>query len=188
MDRNKIILLGVVSAVLLGLLIWSGYRGSYINKITNPEGNSVNVIYDKDLETVQGGTREKIDEDNIVLAPDKNDTVVPEGVAVPQDVITRPESENPSGSAFRDFNIKGENGRYTPDTIIVNELDVVNINFQSVDRDYNVFFSDFGIYKTIKKGVTGQIQFQAYPFGKYTFFCKDVCKDEVVGTFIVNKK
>ena len=103
---------------------------------------------------------------------------------VPSTVLSTPGTEN----KFRHFNLNGENNQYSPSTIIVKEGDTIDIGFTSKDRDYNFFLPDLGIYKTVPKGQTQNIQFQGYPYGKYAFYCKDVCGSaKVEGTLIVTK-
>jgi len=106
----------------------------------------------------------------------------PEGVAIPISV-----SKIGSGSLIN-FIIKGEDKKYFPFKLIVDEGDIVTIYFTSVDSDYNIFFPDFGIYRTISIGETSKIQFQVSGVGEYQFFCKDVCQTEITGTLIVNQK
>ena len=56
------------------------------------------------------------------------------------------------------------------------------------DADYDIFFPDFGVYKELPEGKLATLQFQATPFGKYNFFCKNACEKEVRGTLIVNER
>lgn len=197
MDQKQIkIIVGVAVVVVIGALLaigsgqgWFGAKNvvleSNTNTITtsnvNTPGTDVFRPEQKDaLPTVEGGTRMVASE--TIKTPEVGSLATPEDVAVPINVLeTGP-------SAFRQFEMKGEGGRYIPSTLIVNEGDVIDINFTAVDAKYNVFFPDFGVYRTIEKGTSMKIQFQGYPFGKYGFYCKDICGKEVTGTLIVNKK
>ena len=132
------------------------------------------------LSTTQGGTREIISED--IETPEVGDASVSEDTAIPVN------TSKIKDSALRTFELRGENGKYIPSIIIVDELDPITIKFTSIDDDYNIFFPDFGIYKTVLKGETKDIKFQAYPYGEYQFYCKDVCSGDVTGTLIVNQK
>ena len=67
-------------------------------------------------------------------------------------------------------------------------MDVITISLTAVDQKYNIFFPDFGVYREAAKGETTKFQFQAYPFGQYKFYCKDICQSDTAGTLIVNKK
>ena len=71
---------------------------------------------------------------------------------------------------------------------MVNEGDVIDLNFTAVDKGYDIFFSDFGIYKVCMKGELVKLQFQGNPYGEYKFYCKDSCGGaKVEGKLIVNK-
>lgn len=197
MDQKQIkIIVGVAVVVVVGALLaigsnqgWFGAKNvvpeSTISTTTtsnvNTPGTDVFRPEQKDaLPTVEGGTRVVADE--TIKTPEVGASSTPKDIAVPTNVLeTGP-------SAFRQFEMKGEGGKYTPSTLVVNEGDVIDINFTAVDAKYNVFFPDFGVYRTIEKGASMKIQFQGYPFGKYGFYCKDICGKEVTGTLIVNKK
>ena len=199
MDQKQIkIIIGVaVIVVVLAVLAvgsnqgWFGAKSSVspeakISTTTtsnvNTPGTDVFRPEQKDaLPTVEGGTR--VVTDQTIKTPEAGAaSTTPKDVAVPTNVLeTGP-------SAFRQFEMKGEGGKYIPSTLVVNEGDVIDINFTAVDAKYNVFFPDFGVFRTIEKGSSMKIQFQGYPFGKYGFYCKDVCGKEVTGTLIVNKK
>ncbi len=125
------------------------------------------------LPTVQGGIRVVLSEP--VTVPELGATPISEDIAVPTVVV----------NSFRHFNLKGEGGWYTPSIIIVNEGNVIDISFTSVDDNYSLFFPDFGLYKQVNMGQTGQIQFQGYPYGEYTFYCSSVCQGQISGKLIV---
>jgi heme/copper-type cytochrome/quinol oxidase subunit 2 len=197
MDQKQIkIIVGVAVVVVVGALLaigsnqgWFGAKNvapeSTISTTTtsnvNTPGTDVFRPEQKDaLPTVEGGTRVVAEE--TIKTPEVGASSTPKDIAVPTNVLeTGP-------SAFRQFEMKGEGGKYTPSTLVVNEGDVIDINFTAVDAKYNVFFPDFGVYRTIEKGASMKIHFQGYPFGKYGFYCKDICGKEVTGTLIVNKK
>lgn len=136
------------------------------------------------LPTVEGGTRTEFSQK--IETPGTNASSVPEGVAVPKNTVS---AGGASNSSFRQFDIKGENGKYAPGTIVVDEYDIVDIFFESVDADYDLYFPDFGIYKKVAKGEKKKIQFQPFPYGEYEFYCKDSCGNkDVSGKLVVNKK
>lgn len=135
------------------------------------------------LPTVEGGSRTEVSEE--IETPEMNASSVPEGVAVPRNTVS---AGGPLNSSFRQFDVKGEGGKYAPGTIVVNENDIIDIFFESVDADYDLYFPDFGIYKKIVKGQKAKIQFQPSPYGEYKFYCKDSCGSRnVSGKLIVNK-
>ena len=81
----------------------------------------------KALETVEGGTREKVEEK--VATPDQGATNAPANVAVPSLVV------NTGNSSFRKFDITASGNKFSPSTIVVNEGDVIDIAFTAGDRD-----------------------------------------------------
>lgn len=193
--QTKVIIGVAVVVVLVAILSIGSSQGWFGKKSTMPEvsistttTSGVNTPgtdtfrpeQENALPTVEGGTRIVVDE--TIKTPEVGASSTPTDVAVPTNVLeTGP-------SAFRQFEMKGEGGKYVPSTLVVNEGDVIDINFTAVDAKYNVFFPDFGVYRTIEKGTSMKIQFQGYPFGKYGFYCKDICGSEVTGTLIVNQK
>ncbi|MFA5871053.1 MAG: cupredoxin domain-containing protein [Candidatus Paceibacterota bacterium] len=197
MDQKQIkIIIGVAVVVVVGALLAIGSNQGWFGKTSSIPEVSINTTSTSGintpgtdafrpeeknaLPTVEGGTR--IVSDETIKTPEVGASTTPKDVAVPTNVLeTGP-------SAFRQFEMKGEGGKYVPSTLVVNEGDVIDINFTAVDAKYNVFFPDFGVYRTIEKGASMKIQFQGYPFGKYGFYCKDICGKDVVGTLIVNKK
>ncbi|MBI2013861.1 MAG: cupredoxin domain-containing protein [Candidatus Colwellbacteria bacterium] len=130
------------------------------------------------LETVEGGTRKEITE--TVATPEVGSSAN-QDVAVPTKVTQVGTVER------REFDISGENQKYVPSTIVVNTGDIVKINFTAVDGNYDIFFSDLGVYKEIIEGTTETIQFQVSGHGEYEFYCQNSCRNEVTGKLIVNE-
>ena len=97
--------------------------------------------------------------------------VVPANVAPPQNVTPL----NPHTSdTNRDFNIKAENNKFTPDTVIVHVGDNININFTAVDKNYDFSQPDYGYGNgkfLINKGQTIKVSFQVTASGKFMFYC-----------------
>jgi len=118
------------------------------------------------LATVEGGTREQVEED--MTAPEPGDTPSNPSIAVPTSV-------SGSGPKFRVFSIAASDGKFIPSTIIVGERDVIDLTIVAADADYDVFFPDFGVYKKIESGTSGKVQFQGTPYGSYVFTCRDAC-------------
>ncbi|MFH0712383.1 MAG: cupredoxin domain-containing protein [Candidatus Jorgensenbacteria bacterium] len=183
--KNIFILVGVV--VLIVVLVILGTRLGGEKAGEEGEGVSGEDAFRPDnpeaLSTVEGGTREVVQEK--IATPELGATDVPEGVAVPTNVS---QLSGPGGEAgLRDFEIRAENGKFSPNTIVVNDGDIINVIVTAVDGDYNFFFPDFGVYQFVKAGTTAKRQFQATPFGQYEFYCKD-CGNDARGTLIVNEK
>ena len=174
-----------IIGIVVGVIIVGGtiffFQKSPKNQGTGVGQEEKKVENPNALETVQGGTREKIKTQ--VKTPEPTDQAPSEDIAVPKAAIKVGEQKQ---AAIRTFELRGENGKFSPSTIVVDELDVVEIELNAVDGDYDIFFPDFGVVKTAKKGTTEKLQFQAYPFGEYVFRCKTSCKAE--GKLIVNEK
>ena len=135
------------------------------------------------LPTVQSGTREMIQKEIVTPEPDNAlTTPTSSDIAVPTGMI-----RSVNGGVLRSFILRGENKTFSPNTLVANEGDVIQINFTATDQDYDIFFPDFGAYQIIKKGTAKEFQFQAYPYGQYTFSCKDVCRSSIKGELIVNE-
>lgn len=99
-----------------------------------------------------------------------------------------PKPEPPAAPSFVSFvDIKGENGKLSPDSITVPNFNLVRILFTAVDADYNISFPDFAAGISLKKGESGSFQFQASPVGEYRFTC-DVCVPPFEGMLIVQAK
>ncbi len=194
MNPKKLSLIGIViGLIVLGGLIFvantkkgkEGSENSAANQVKTASPDVFRPGVEKALPTVQGGTREVIKE--IIKTPEPNakPTEVPKEVAIPKSAV---EVTGASGSAsIRTFEIKAENGKYEPSVFVVNNLDMLTIEFTAVDDAYNLFFPDFGVYIASAKGETKKRQFQASPTGEYKFSCRD-CGKEIEGKLIVNQK
>ncbi|MBI1960731.1 MAG: cupredoxin domain-containing protein [Candidatus Liptonbacteria bacterium] len=145
---------------------------------------------DGDRATVEGGTRGALPVGIIQVPEPRTDqsgknVAQAQDLAIPVEAIETPGTEN----IFRHFEIRGEGNQYSPSKIVVREGDIVDIKFTAVDRVYNFFLPDFGVYATITQGQTKTIQFQASPYGTYAFSCKDVCNGfKMMGTLVVAKR
>jgi heme/copper-type cytochrome/quinol oxidase subunit 2 len=73
--------------------------------------------------------------------------------------------------SYRSFNITVQNGAYSPDTVIVNQNDTVNLELTAVDAAYGFDQPDYGFNSAIPKGATKNIQFQALQSGNFLFYC-----------------
>lgn len=196
MDKNKRNILIGVSVIVIAIIVWGIMKqGGGLENIGGKLGGSktgTNIATSADvfrpdnpeaLPTVQGGTREEVKTEIKTPEPGASSSVSAD-VAVPKSATVV--SGESGSAAIRSFEIKLEGGNFTPSTIVVNELDIMQIDVTGVDKDYAITFPDFGIFREVKKGEQKKIQFQAYPFGEYKFNCKD-CAGEG-GKLIVNKK
>lgn len=189
-EKNKkiILVVGVLIAIIIvSALAWYGQKAKQRGKISIPLGGGQGqpqAGQQTGLPTVEGGTREKISKQ--IEAPEAGATSTNPDIAVPKSVINL--GGVSTSASLRDFEIKAEKGKFSPSTIVVNEMDVITISLTAVDAKYNIFFPDFGVYREAEKGQTIKFQFQAYPYGQYKFYCKDICGARTEGTLIVNKK
>ena len=131
------------------------------------------------LPTVQGGTRQAVTEQ--IATPGLNATGTPANVAIPTTV------QQTGDIAARSFTITGTGGQYTPNTIVVNQGDVITLTLKAADGAYNIFFPDFGVTLTAPKGGTASAQFQPSTYGQYKFYCDSGCPGNPTGTLIVNQ-
>jgi len=103
-----------------------------------------------------------------VAVPDKGATSAPSGVAVP----AVQGAGDPSGSvSYRSFDISIKNNVFSPDTVIVNQGDTVDLEIDAVDANYAFTQPDYGFNAPIAEGKTQRIQFQALQSGNFTFYC-----------------
>ena len=168
------IVFSIIFLLVVGGFLWMRTSSEKVVSL-----GGTNVPVSDTLETVAGGTRTTVKE--TIATPDVNSAPVSKEVAVPTEVV-------PTGEiATRKFTIRGEGQTFTPSTIVVNELDIVELRLEAVDGSYDIFFPDFAVSLKADKGGFGSAQFQATQFGQYGYVCKS-CAGEVKGTFIVNKK
>ncbi len=181
----------IVVGVVVTLVVVTGWYFSSVQKpgsSPSVEGKAGGVVVkgkdtfrpdnEKALATVEGGTREQISAN--VKTPEPGDKPSDSNIAVPSSV-------SGNGPKFRVFSITASGGKFTPSTIVVNAGDVIDLTVAATDGDYDVVFRDLGVYKLIKSGTAGKIQFQAYPYGEYSFGCDSVCKGGS-GKLIVNPR
>jgi heme/copper-type cytochrome/quinol oxidase subunit 2 len=168
---------GIIFAIILVIII-----GGFLWMRTSSNGvvpSGIKPTVSDALDTVAGGTRTVTKE--IIATPDANSAPVSKEVAIPTEVVPT------GGIATRKFTIRGEGNAFVPSTIVVNELDIVELRLEAIDGTYDIFFPDFGVSIKADKGGSGSAQFQATQFGQYGYVCKS-CTGQVKGTFIVNKK
>lgn len=175
-----VIAVGIIS--IIGMFMFAQNREGGKGLFGEREKGTAETPANPDaLTTVEGGTR-KIIQTNI-QTPEPNEAAPSADVAVPKGVSVIGEKKQ---IALRTFGMRGENGAFSPRTLVVNDLDVIEIEFTAVDADYDIFFPDFGVLKKIGAGSTAMLQFQAPDFGEYEFGCKELCKGK--GKLIVNKR
>lgn len=145
-----VVSVGVFAAILLASLV----RGP---------GGGDRLAIEKETEQALS-TREDLPE-NAILVPETDSEGVPKNVARPRQVSSAP------GFTLRQFSLRIENGRFLPDTVIVNVGDSVDLSVTAVDGDYDFTQPDFGFRAEIRKGETRNIQFGATVAGQFRFYC-----------------
>jgi heme/copper-type cytochrome/quinol oxidase subunit 2 len=116
--------------------------------------------------TATSSTRTAVPADATV--PDKGASSTPANVAVP---VVQGVGDPAGNVEYRSFNITIQGGAYSPDTVIVNQGDTVNLDLTAVDATYGFDQPDYGFNTAIPKGKTQTIQFQALQSGNFIFYC-----------------
>lgn len=102
------------------------------------------------------------------MAPNQGATNTPSGTAVPTYEVPASPSSN---YKYRSFNITVQNNQFSPNTIIVNVDDVVNLYFTAVGGDYDFTQPDLGFHLSVPNGKTTQLNFDATLVGNFLFYC-----------------
>ena len=158
MEKGKIISI-IVGVLVLGLVIF------LVSWTKKPPGSLQGPATGSGGTEVQPGTSAPAPIG--VKVPEPNSSA-PLNVAKPN--LVAPASPG-SSSNLRLFNLEIKGDKFTPDTIIVNKGDIVSLTITAVDKNYDFTQPDFGFKKSISKGQTQEIGFQASAVGKFTFFC-----------------
>lgn len=109
-----------------------------------------------------------------IKVPEKGDEMpddLKDVIAVPEvSVVAAPGTSAKS----RSFVIKAENNQFTPENIIVNMGDIVQVTFQAVDKDYDIIFTGYNMMQTAKQGEIKPLSFQASQDGRFVYYC-EIC-------------
>jgi len=183
-ERKLIIIFGIVLIVfLIVIVIWDLRK---VKRAVSPEvirpDYSAFVPGDATIttDTVATDTRPRDWEETADRKP------VPVGVRVPtenevtpetlKDIIAVPREVLPAApgveSQIRVFDIRGENGKFIPEKVIVNFNDTVRINFTAVDGDYDVIFTGYNMMQSAKAGETKILEFEANRDGRFSYYCE----------------
>ncbi|MBU0666580.1 MAG: cupredoxin domain-containing protein [Nanoarchaeota archaeon] len=76
----------------------------------------------------------------------------------------------------KEFEVRIMDGRFDPNTITVNQGDVVRLNFMNTDI-HHISIPECGVDETVDFGV---VEFVAEKVGKHLFYCLD-CDGDVYG-------
>ncbi|MEK7630090.1 MAG: hypothetical protein AAB432_01760 [Patescibacteria group bacterium] len=87
-------------------------------------------------------------------------------------------------SKFNTYAITASVSGYSPNTLTVKKGDIIEINFNSVGGDYDLFSESAGFYVN---NVTKNISFTASTAGTFIFECRNSCPPagKIKGSFIV---
>lgn len=164
MSRKELILIivGIVVVVLAAFFIRQR-GGSFPERGTGPGGTSAGLPGGM----MDSPTHAPVPEG--AVAPGVGASDLPEGVGAPR-LVTEAAPSVPY--SYRSFSISVENGKFVPDTIIVNEKDTVNLKITASDDEYDFFQPDYGLSAPLPEGVTKTVEFGALLTGKLTFYCQ----------------
>jgi len=171
--------------IIIGIIVVIGIAALIINQLgTKKSAENGPTIGTKPAALVIP-TREEVPKN--IVAPEIGEKPASEEIAVPETVV---EAAPGAESKFRLFEIKAEKDAYIPSEVIVNQGDIVHINFTAVDKTYDLTFPDYGMKQIAKMGETKILEFQANQSGKFLYYC-DLCggiEGKVTGHIIVVPK
>ncbi len=162
--KMLIFVLFLILIVLIGNVIF--YQNRQIKKLKEKISSENQSSSNIGTETSQSPTKEAVPEN--IKVPEKGEKIS-EDVAVPTEVAQAAPGVE---AKYRSFDIKGENNKFIPSTIIVKLGDTVHINFTAQDKDYDITFPDYNMKQVALKGQTKVLEFQAVLEGKFTYYCE----------------
>src|SRR3989338_8145779 len=122
-----------------------------------------------------------------IYIQEPNDKTADSGLAVPR---SAQESSPGSKNKMRSFEILAEKTAFSINKIIVNQNDIVRIQFTALDKNYDLSFPTLGISQKAQKGERKTVEFQAIADGTFVFSCLscDGSKESMKGVLIVVPK
>lgn len=194
-SRKKIIIISAIVLVVLVALLMLIKPKDTTPIDNNQPNNNTDVVEEGedvidpvvDTEEIKDKFREEVPAD--IVIPDQNTVLTEEEkkiTAIPT-VVT--EAAPGVEAQFRSFDIKGENGVFTPSKIIARVGDTIHVNFSAIDKDYDIVFPSYNMKQTAKKGQTKILEFQAVSDGSFLYYC-DICggeKSSTKGNIIIAK-
>ncbi|MBI2591272.1 MAG: cupredoxin domain-containing protein [Candidatus Brennerbacteria bacterium] len=181
-SNNNFIKVAIISGIVILFALFISYRfytrsnqktagGGTVEQQTGGAGSVLS-----EAEKARQGPFPTITEEEIkpqeavkIKVPEPGDQTA-ENVAAPTNV--QPAAP---GIAAKDrtFTIQGENGVFTPSTIIVKVGDTVRLTINAVDKEYDFVLPDYGFAtQPIAAGASTFLGFQALNSGKFIFYCK----------------
>lgn len=122
-----------------------------------------------------------------IHVPEPNEKTGESGLAVPR---SAQESFPGSKNKMRSFDITAEKTAFSINKIIVNQNDIVRIQFTALDKNYDLTLPALGISQKVQKGERKTVEFQAIADGTFVFSCLscDGSKESMKGVLIVVPK
>ncbi len=153
----------VIAVILLGLIVFGGKKSS--SPSPTAQVNKPPAQNQAPSAEYQSPTATKAPD---VAVPNETSTNLPANVAKPE--IVAPISSG-SSSKNRVFEIQVKDGKFIPDTVIVQAGDVVKMNITAVGGNYDFTQPDYGVQYPLPKNKTQLVGFQVTNVGKFTFYC-----------------
>ena len=165
-NTKKIIGVVVIALVIIAVIavVWHQYAQRSVSN--GGAGSAAVGLGASATTTAPSSTRTVVPAD--VIVPNKGASSTLANIAVP--VVQG--AGDPSGNVdYRSFNITIQGGAYSPDTVIINQGDTVNLELTAADAAYGFDQPDYGFNAAIPEGKTQTIQFQALQSGNFIFYC-----------------
>ncbi|MFA6354193.1 MAG: cupredoxin domain-containing protein [Candidatus Paceibacterota bacterium] len=168
MNNSKKTIISLVVILIVIILVAVGIILGGSNSAKNPTSDNNPVLNSNASNSQDISNLPPIGSVPIGTSVPNKDSNTPSNVAKPDSVLPAAPG---SDSSYRNFEIKAQGDKFSPDTIIVNRNDVITIKISAVDKNYDFTQSDYGLKINIPKGEIKDIPFQASASGKFTFFC-----------------
>lgn len=109
--------------------------------------------------------------------------------SVPESGSPAPSGTTKQEGAVKSLEVDGSNFKFTPNTLSVNEGDMVKITFKNTQGFHDFYIDEFNVKsKTIPANSTDEITFKATKKGSFQFYCSvgNHRAMGMVGTLTVN--
>ncbi len=182
MEKKTIILIITILILAIAVFIFWGGNGDLISQETE---DKTNIISDENLSDVDSSLQNS---DSGVLTPYEQKLK-----ALQTMPLTKADSEEilyvGSKEKFKLFKLKVTENGYTPDAIIVEKGDNVQLDIFS-ERDTDIQSQDFNFYLSIPAKKTVSMGFLTNNEGTFVFYCRDMClgKERVFGHIVVRPR
>ncbi len=178
MTKRQNIVTLAVGAVIITALVFIIFLELVPSSTTNPIQEAI-ITGDPEATLEQKEERPRDWEETEFRKAVPADIKIPETGDVMSDdlknVIAVPATTVPaiSGSSIkiRAFVIKAENNQFTPENIIVNFNDSVEITFEAVDKEYDITVQGYNLKQVAKQGEVKTLSFQANQDGRFFYYC-----------------